>query len=91
MASTEWRRYGKTCLHAVSLIPESPVFRHGEYVNAIQNVHGYVDEQGTVWLNAKDVAIGRVLMGRYDSGQLRHCALSNYGKESSAGVTLIKI
>ena len=25
---------------------------------AIQNVHGYVDEQGTVWLNTKDVAIG---------------------------------
>lgn len=25
---------------------------------AIQNVHGYVDENGTAWLNAKDVAIG---------------------------------
>ena len=33
MTSTEWRRYGKTihCM-AVSLIPESPDFRHGEYV-----------------------------------------------------------
>lgn len=25
---------------------------------AIQNVHGYVDENGTAWLNAEDVAIG---------------------------------
>ena len=34
-AFTECRRYSKTCLHAVSLIPESPCFSCEEYVNHI--------------------------------------------------------
>ena len=47
-----------------------------EIIN-VQNVHGYVDSNGTVWLNAADVAVG---LGFVDTERIKNVTAKCGGK-----------